>query len=328
MTAITSPITRLFGIRHPVVLAPMGGVSGGRLAGAVSRAGGLGLVGASYGDPDWMRAELGLMSDVDAPWGVGLVMFTVEKNMQLLDLALSYRPKVVALSFGNPNLFVGRIKAQGALAVVQVHDVDQALLAVDAGADALIVQGAEAGGHNLRRALFPLLPAVRDAVGDAYPLIAAGGIADGRGAAAALALGANAVMLGTRFVATDESLATPKMRQRLIDSTEKDTVRTRAFDLVRGIEWPAQYSGRALANDFSAQWVGREHELKNAPDAVREAYVQAIRDDDVGTRAIWAGEVSDLVREVSPAADVVRSIAHDAARHLTQLGEAFQPEVA
>jgi nitronate monooxygenase len=327
MNAITSSFTRMTGIRYPVVLAPMGGVSGGRLASAVSNAGGLGLVGASYGDPDWMRAELSMMSNVDAPWGVGLVMFTVEQNMTMLDLALSFRPHVVALSFGDPGKFVNRIKEHGALALVQVHNVAQAIRAIEAGADALIVQGAEAGGHSLRRALFPLIPAVRDAVGDAIPLIAAGGIADSRGASAAFALGANALMPGTRFVAAEESLATARMQARLIQSGAEDTVRTRAFDIVRGIDWPPEYSGRALANDFSAKWVGHEHELPNAPVSVREAYLRAVQDDDVNVRAIWAGEVADIVREVRPAADIVRELAHDTVRHLTHLSDTLALEI-
>lgn len=305
MSTFDCALTRLLNITNPVVLAPMGGASGGRLAAAVSRAGGLGLVGASYGDPDWMKTELALMKDVKEPWGVGLVMFTVAKRFELLDLALSYQPNVVALSFGDARPFIAPIKDSGALAIVQVHDVDQALDALDAGADALIVQGAEAGGHSLRRASFPLIPAVRDAVGDAAVLIAAGGIADGRGLAAALLLGADGVMMGTRFLASEEALPSSKLKQRLVQATAGDTVRTRAFDLVRGIEWPQQYSGRALANDFTARWLGFEHELLQAPASVGEDYAQALREDNTDVRAIWAGEIADLVNDVLPAATIV-----------------------
>lgn len=305
MSNFDSALTRLLKTANPVVLAPMGGAAGGRLAAAVSRAGGLGLVGASYGDPDWMKTELELMKDVKEPWGVGLVMFTVAKRFELLELALSYRPSVVALSFGDARPFIAPIKQSGALAIVQVHDVDQALAALEAGADALIVQGAEAGGHSLRRASFPLIPAVRDAVGDDVVLIAAGGIADGRGLAAALLLGADGVMMGTRFLASEEALPSNKLKQRLVRATAGDTVRTRAFDLVRGIEWPEQYSGRALANDFTARWLGFEHELVKAPASVGEDYAQALREDNTDVRAIWAGEVADLINDVLPAATIV-----------------------
>jgi len=133
VSTFATPLTRLLNTANPLVLAPMGGASGGRLAAAVSRAGGLGLVGASYGDPDWMKTELALMSDVKEPWGVGLVMFTVARRFELLDLALSYRPHVVALSFGDARSFIAPIKDSGALAIVQVHEVDQALAALDAG---------------------------------------------------------------------------------------------------------------------------------------------------------------------------------------------------
>ncbi|WP_255521391.1 nitronate monooxygenase family protein [Chromobacterium sp. ASV23] len=323
MTRFNSAVTELFGIKHPVVLAPMGGVSGGRLAAAVSRAGGLGLVGASYGDPDWMKAELGLMADVEQPWGVGLVMFTVAKRFELLDLALSYGPNVVALSFGDVKPFLKPIREQGAKVVVQVHEVEQALAALDAGADALIVQGAEAGGHSLRRASLPLIPAVRDAVGSAAPLIAAGGIADGRGMAAALALGADGVMLGTRLVAAEEALPSPAFKQRLLQAVAGDTVRTRAFDLVRGIEWPQEYSGRALANDFSDVWASREGDLLTAPAEVAAAYVEAVRNDDLNVRAIWSGEVVDLVRDVQPAGRIVEELVSGAQAELTRAQRFF-----
>ncbi|AIS10853.1 2-nitropropane dioxygenase [Pseudomonas chlororaphis subsp. aurantiaca] len=323
MSNFDSALTRLLNISHPVVLAPMGGAAGGRLAAAVSRAGGLGLVGASYGDPDWMKIELALMSDVEEPWGVGLVMFTVAKRFELLDLALSYGPDVVALSFGDARPFIAPIKDSGALAIVQVHDVDQALAALDAGADALIVQGAEAGGHSLRRASLPLLPAVRDAVGEDAVLIAAGGIADGRGLAAALLLGADGAMLGTRFLASDEALPSAKVKQRLLQATAGDLVRTRAFDLVRGIEWPEQYSGRALANDFTARWVGFEQELVRAPASVAEDYAQALREDNTDVRAIWTGEVADLINDVLPAATIVEQTVRGAEQALRVAGRRF-----
>lgn len=318
MSTIHSAVSRLFNIPHPLLLAPMGAVSGARLATAVSRAGGLGLIGASYGDPAWMQAELQQMRGVSEPWGVGLVMFTVAKNMALLDLALDFQPSVVALSFGDARPFVAPIKDAGALVVVQVHDVDQALAALDAGADALIVQGAEAGGHSLHRASLPLIPAVRDAVGREAVLIAAGGIADGRGMAAALLLGADGVMMGTRFVACDEALPSAGLKQRVVQSQASDTVRTRAFDQIRGIEWPEHYSGRALANQFTERWLGREHLLSAAATSVAYDYATALRDDNLDVRAIWAGEAVDLVSDIAPAAVLVERTVQSAIEALKQ----------
>lgn len=316
MTDLDTRLTRSLNIRNPIVLAPMGGASGARLASAVSRAGGLGLVGASYGDEQWMRTELAPMRELEQPWGVGLVMFTVARNMALLDLALDYRPDVVALSFGNPADFIPTIHRGGAKAIVQIHELDQARAAVDAGADALIVQGAEAGGHSLRRGLLPLLPAVQDLVGDRVPLIAAGGIADGRGVAAALVLGADGVMLGTRFLASEEALPSEAFKRRLIESATSDTVRTRIFDRVRGIEWPEQYSGRAIANRFSDTWLGRDEALAEAPESVRQDYARAVLADDLEQRVIWAGEVLDLVGDIKPARQIVSDLLEDTTRIL------------
>lgn len=316
MTDLDTHLTRSLNIRNPIILAPMGGASGARLASAVSQAGGLGLVGASYGDEQWMRTELAPMRELEQPWGVGLVMFTVARNMALLDLALDYRPDVVALSFGNPADFIPTIHRGGAKAIVQIHELDQARAAVDAGADALIVQGAEAGGHSLRRGLLPLLPAVQDLVGDRVPLIAAGGIADGRGVAAALVLGADGVMLGTRFLASEEALPSDAFKRRLIESATSDTVRTRIFDRVRGIEWPEQYSGRAIANRFSDAWLGRDDALAEAPESVRQDYARAVLADDLEQRVIWAGEVLDLVGDIKPARQIVSDLLEDTTRIL------------
>lgn len=323
MSKLSTALTRTFNIQHPIVLAPMGGASGGKLAAAVSRAGGLGLVGASYGDAAWMAAELSHMQGLAQPWGVGLVMFTVAKDMSLLKLALDYGPNVVALSFGDVRPFMAPIRESGAKVVVQVHDVDQALDALDAGADALIVQGAEAGGHSLRRASMPLFPAVRDAVGDTAVLIGTGGIADGRGCAAALSLGMDGVMLGTRFLASEEALPSMKVKQRLLETVASGTVRTRLFDEVRGIDWPAGYSGRSIANGFSAHWVGNEAAFHAAQQTIAADYAQAMKNDDIDTRAIWAGEVADLIKDVLPAQVIIDNLVTDTALTLESLQRKF-----
>jgi nitronate monooxygenase len=328
MSQFQSRITSLLGIRYPIILAPMGGVSGGELAAAVSEAGGLGLVGASYGDPEWMKRELGHVAGLECPWGVGLVMFTVAKRFDLLDLALSFRPDVVALSFGDPAPFIEPIRNAGARILIQVHNIKQARDAVAAGADALIVQGAEAGGHSWKRATLPLAPAVRDAVGPAMPIIVAGGIADGRGMAAALTLGGDAAMLGTRFFATSEALGSPDIKRRLIEGHAEETVRTRAFDIVRGIDWPPQYSGRALENEFSRMWVAREAELSMASDAVRTAYADAVRNDDLHIRAVWAGEAVDMINSIQPARTVIDDLMREAEASLALALRSFAPEAA
>ncbi|TNL09707.1 2-nitropropane dioxygenase [Kosakonia cowanii] len=305
MSSLATPLTELLNIQNPIMLAPMGGVSGSKLARAVSEAGGLGLLGASYGDANWMRTELEAMHDVKAPWGIGLVMFTVSRHMELLHLALDHGPDVVALSFGDVAPFVRPIRDSGAKLIVQIHDVDQALAALDSGAHALIVQGAEAGGHSLRRSSFPLFPAVRDAVGEEPVLIAAGGIADGRGVAAALALGMDGVMMGTRFLACSEAIPSQNVKKRVLNAVASDTVRTRIFDDIRGISWPPEYSGRAIANEFSARWIGNEAEMEAAGESIKRCYMNAVENDDISTRAIWAGEIVDIVREIRGAAEII-----------------------
>ncbi len=186
--AIRTALTERLGLEYPIVLAPMGNVSGGRLAAAVSNAGGLGLVGGGYGDPDWMRRELSVArTEAARPWGVGLI--TWHATAETVEFALRYEPHAFMLSFGDPRPYVPAIKAAGCALFCQVQSVEDARAAKAAGADVIIAQGTEAGGHGARRATLPLVPAVVDAVAPT-PVLAAGGIVDGRGLAAALMLGA------------------------------------------------------------------------------------------------------------------------------------------
>ncbi|MBW4048494.1 MAG: nitronate monooxygenase [Proteobacteria bacterium] len=207
---VNATLTQRLGIRHPVILAPMGGASGGRLAAAVSNAGGLGLVGGGYGDPAWLDPELAIAAKAaQAPWGVGLITWTA--NRQLVDPCVSYGPAAFLLSFGDPRPYAQAIKATGCTLICQVQDLAGALMARDAGAEIIVAQGTEAGGHGGLRSTFPLVPAVVDAVAP-IPGVAAGGIADGRGLAAALMLGAQAARIGTHFYACREALSLEAMR--------------------------------------------------------------------------------------------------------------------
>jgi nitronate monooxygenase len=312
---ITTALTHMFGLEQPIVLAPMGGVSGGRLAAAVSNAGGLGLVGGGYGDAGWLRTELSRFKDeTDKPWGVGLITWSVDAA--IVDLVLGYRPHAVMLSFGDPRPHAARIKAAACRLICQVQDLAGARLAVEAGADIIVAQGTEAGGHGGGRSTLPLVPAVVDAVAP-IPVVAAGGIADGRGLAAALMLGAHGALIGTRFYASEEALGHDRAKQRIAAARGDETTRTNVFDVVRGLGWPDSYTGRALRNRFMERWHGREGELSAALDIERGAYQAAARVGDVDTAVVWAGEAIDLIASVERAATLVRRIGAEAQERLT-----------
>ncbi|MCL8208353.1 MAG: nitronate monooxygenase [Actinomycetia bacterium] len=307
------------GLTLPVIAAPMGGVTGGWLAAAVSEAGGLGIVGAGYGDLDWVRRELDeVVRRTTRPWGVGFITWSLARRPEVLDLALAYRPAVVMFSFGDPAPFVDRAHARGALVFCQVQTVAMAREAVAAGADVVVAQGTEAGGHGARRATLPLVPAVVDAVAP-HPVVAAGGIADGRTLAAALVLGAQAAVVGTRLYASAEALAHPRLKQRLVEVSGDMTERTRIFDIVRGLNWPAPFTGRAVTNAFWRRWHERPEALAAAREAVAPAFEQAQAAGDPEEGLLWAGEGVDLVRAVEPAAVIVRRMAAEAEAVLAAL---------
>jgi nitronate monooxygenase len=290
-----------------LVLAPMGFVSGGALAAAVSSAGGLGLIGGGYGDADWIRREFAAAQGTRV--GIGFITWSLAKQPQLLDLALGYKPSAVMLSFGDPRPFAQKIRASGAKLICQVQSLAIARQALEAQPDVLVAQGTEAGGHGGERSLFVLLAAVRDLAGN-VPVLAAGGIADRRGYEAAMALGAAGVLVGTRFSASKEALTAPAAKQRIVEASGDATVRTTVFDVVRGFDGWAGITGRALRNGFTESWHGREAELIRRSDAERKAYYAAVERQDFDTALIFAGEAVDLIDAVLPAAEIVRRIVH------------------
>lgn len=305
---IKTRLTELLGIEHPIMLAPMDIVSDGRLAATVSAAGGFGMIGGGYGDRAWLTRELAAARD--ARVGVGFITWSLAKQPDLLDLALEVRPPAVMLSFGDVAPFAKPIKRAGALMVCQIQSVAQAVEAVEHGADIIVAQGGEAGGHGISRGTFALVPAVCDAVGS-VPVVAAGGVADGRSLAAALMLGADGVLAGTRFYATQEAAAIMSAKERIVAAKGDETVRSIIFDIARENVWPAPYTGRVLKNAFSETWRGREAELMQRPDEVCR-YGEARAAGDFDTAAIIAGEAVDMVSDVPSAGEVVERMAREA----------------
>jgi nitronate monooxygenase len=311
---IATALTEMFGLQHPIVLGPMGGVSGGHLAATVSNAGGLGLVGGGYGDPAWLRTELPRVKEATRlPWGVGLITWSIDRSV--FELVLGYRPNAFMLSFGDPRPYAQAIKSAGCKLICQVQGLEEARLAQEAGADIIVAQGTEAGGHGGARATLPLVPVVVDAVAPT-PVLAAGGIADGRGLAAALMLGAHGALIGTRFCASTEALGHDRAKQRIVAARGNETARTRVFDIVRGYAWPQAYTGRALRNRFMERWDGRERDLATALETERAAYQVAAHDGDFDTALVWAGEAVELIKTVEGAAALVARISAEAETQL------------
>lgn len=322
--ALHTDFTRLLGLDHPLVLAPMGGVSGGRLAAAVSNAGGLGLVGGGYGDPAWLRTELAIVAlEARRPWGVGFITWTL--TAEVLAAALASGPSVVMLSFGAVAPWARTIRERGCRLMCQVQDLAGAREALAAGADVLVAQGTEAGGHSGLRSTLPLVPAVVDLAGP-VPVLAAGGIADGRGLAAALMLGAQGALVGTRFYATPEALAHPRLKQALVARHGDDTVRTRVFDVLRGWNWPAPIAGRALQSPLVDRWQARLPELAARAGDELPHLTRAQAEGDVAAGMVWAGECIDLIHDVQTARDLVLGISAAAEAQLRSGQRLIRPE--
>jgi nitronate monooxygenase len=309
---IRTALTESLGIRHPIVLAPMDLVSDARLTAAVSAAGGLGLLGGGYGDERWLRCELDLLERSKARFGVGFITWSMARQPKLLDLALERKPVAVMLSFGDPAPFADRIKRAGARLLCQVQTLAMAKEAAASGADILVAQGAEGGGHGVARGLITLLPEIVDALGGRLPVVACGGLADGRGLAAGLMLGASGAMFGTRFYASQEAAGADAAKERIRAASGDDSLRSIVFDISRRNVWPAPFTGRCLRNPFLDRWYGREMELVRAADVEAERVAEARRNHDFDVAPVIAGEAAGLVREILPAREIVDRIVREA----------------
>ena len=301
---------RQMGLTVPIVCAPMGGAAGGQLAGAVTRAGALGMIGmGSSGNAAMLRRELGWQPA--RPFGIGLVDWVAQREPALIEVALDARPSLISVSFGawdtNWDWWLARAQESGAATAVQVASVDQARRAEDAGVDLIVARGKEAGGHGEpRHALMPLLERVVSAV--SQPVLAAGGITTGPDLIRVLQAGASGAWVGTAFAAASESQVHPDAQARLVTAKAADTVITRVTDAALGYPWPAHLPERAIATPFERTWRGREHELVEDEAAVAK-FAEAAKRNDFDIVPVNAGTGVERINRITGAQDIVRGFA-------------------
>lgn len=323
MALLRTRLTRALGLRHPVLSAPMAFAGGGALAAAVSRAGGLGLIGGGYGDPTWLEEQFAAAAG--ARVGVGFITWSLRKSPSLLTDVLKHRPAAVMLSFGDPRPFVDEIRAAGARLVCQCQDMGHVMDALEVGADVVVAQGAEAGGHGALRGTLSFVPEVADHIARHAPqtlLLAAGGIGDGRGLAAALVLGADGVLVGTRLWASTEALVHEGHHRAVLETDGDGTVRTTVADIARQIAWPRGFTARIRRNVFTDRWHGREAELEREVAAQGPRYRQAFTAGDAEHTGVWFGEAAGLIDAIEPAAAIVERMVDEAVLRLQRYGGA------
>ena len=314
-----------FRLTTPIALAPMALAAGGALAAACANAGALGLLGGGYGDLPWVQREhalaLSLLPEAAPRLGCGFITWKLEEDASALDWLLDqpHTPAALMLSFGDPHPYAARLAARGVPLLCQIQQLAQLPACLEAGAAVIVAQGAEAGGHGMNslngRSSFSLVPELADALAARSPhtlLLAAGGIADGRGLAAARVLGANGVLLGSRLWASAESLASAGAVNAALAASGDDTARSAVFDILRRKHWPAPYDFRALRNGLHRQWEARVEALRAAPDAARAAYDAGVAAADFDRAHVTVGEAVGLMHDAPPAAELIARITREA----------------
>ena len=327
---IHTSVCTLLDIAHPILLGGMGTGTSVPLVAAVSQAGGLGTLGATNLTAAQVREQIEAIRTVtDKPFGVNYLLFRVDEES--LTAALQSRPAVVAFAWARPDQdlrpYMERVHDAGLKTMYMAGEVPEAVRAAEAGADVIVAQGTEGGGHVGWMATMALLPMVVDAVAP-RPVVAAGGIADGRGLAAALALGAAGVLLGTRFLATDEAPIHANFKQAIVHSSGHDTMLTDIPDIASRQVWPGAMA-RVQRNRFIEHWAGREWALRQHARQAAQALLAARQAGDAEHAALLIGQDAGLIDAVLPAAEVIRRMVAQAEEILTRrLPQLCQPQTA
>jgi enoyl-[acyl-carrier protein] reductase II len=308
-------LCELFKIDHPIIQAGMGPFgSGAELAAAVSNAGAIGTLGGAARPIEELRDQLGRLRDLtDRPFVVNFTQPWLQQNPEHFATALEAHAPIISLALGDPGDLVKRAHDAGALFVQQVHTVDQAHLVVERGVDVIIAQGTEAGGFTGMVAMPVLVPQVVDAVGP-IPVVAAGGIADGRGLAAALMLGAQGANIGTRFLASDEASIGDSWKHGIVEATSTDAVKAEVWDEI----FPKPGAGafdvvpRALRTAFIDEWQGRRAEAAREAERLQEDIWSGIQQGRMEDFVPFTGQSAGLVHEILPAGEIVRRLVRGA----------------
>jgi len=327
MQKFQTSLTRLLNIDIPIILAPMSNAVSPELAAAVSNAGGLGMLSATWRDLENIRQVIRKTRSLTSrPFGVNLVL--AWPQAERLAICLEEGVPVISFFYGDSSKYIERVHAAGALVMHTIGSAAEARLASEAGVDILVAQGWEAGGHVWGKvATFPLVPCVVDAVAP-KPVIAAGGIADGRGVAAAFMLGAAGVWVGTRFLLSEEAVIHTVYQQKLLQAAETDAVYSTLFDT----GWPDS-PHRSLRNDTIEQWEAagnppsghrpNENEVigtygdGNSIRRYEASYPEPGAIGQLESMCLYAGQSVGLASRVQPAAEIVHTMAEEAARILS-----------
>jgi len=329
---LNTRFAQLFQLSSPIALAPMALATGGALTATCAQAGALGLLGGGYGDLAWTQREYTLASELlksdaasHARLGCGFITWKLDENAEALDWVLTQKPCAIMLSFGDPRPYATRIAEAGAQLICQVQRLDQVAQAIEAGASVIVAQGGEAGGHGANalegRSTFTLVPEVADYLAAHAPntlLLAAGGVADGRGLAAALMLGADGVLVGSRLWATTESLAATGAKTQATHTSGDGTARSQVFDILRRKNWPAPYDFREIRNDLHRALENDIPGLKANPEPARASYDAGIKAADFSRAHATAGEAVGLIADVPNAREVIARMTQQAHALLTQ----------
>ncbi|KLU64674.1 nitronate monooxygenase [Desulfosporosinus acididurans] len=308
---IKTRICELIGIEYPIFQGGMAWVATGELAAAVSEAGGLGIIGSGQAPADWLRVEIGKVKRITTkPFGVNVMLMSpfVDEVMQVI---LEERVPVITTGAGNPGKYVPELKEVGTKVIPVVASVALAKRLEKVGVDALIAEGMESGGHIGEIGTFPLIPQIVDAVD--IPVIAAGGILDGRGLVAAMALGAEGVQMGTRFMCAQECTISPLVKEKIIKAKDRSTVVTG-----RSTGHPV----RCLDNRFTREF--EQYEKEGMAGAELEKLGQgklrlAMVEGDVENGSIMAGQIAGAVKQIEPAAMIVQDIMQSAEKEYSRL---------
>jgi len=316
---IQTPVCKLLDIDYPIALGGMGSATSPELVSAVSNAGGLGALGCHYLTPEQIgERTTAIRGQTNKPFGLNFLLFDTREDS--LAAALELRPAVMQFAWARPQqdlrTYFDRSHKAGSVVTYMASAVPEAERAAKAGADIIIAQGTEGGGHVGWMASMPLIPMIVDAVAP-IPVLAAGGFADGRGLVAALSLGADGILLGTRFLATVESPLHPNFKQAIVDSDGHDTQLSEIPDIAAGQVWPGAMT-RSRRNRFIERWAGREWALRRDRTEAIEKLAAARKSGDVDEGPLSMGQDAGLIRDIPPAGELVTRIAREAEDILTQ----------